>query len=375
MFVVTADQQLFAETTSRFLEASLPPSRIRQLARQADGVDPDLWRKGAELGWMSLLVPDHAGGGSLSENGLLDMIIVAAAFGRHAAPGPVLSASLVAAALGRWGTQRQQHEVLAPLLEGDEVAAWGGPAAPGQTPAPGVTARRKLSGWTLRGTVPFVESAEQARFLLVAADGSDGSAQFLIPMTAAGIKTEPLHGVDMTRRFARLRLQDVVVADDDRVGDVGSGMEHDAELLDTMAVLLAAEITGAMARAVAMTLQWAIDRYSFGRPLASYQVIKHRMADMTMHLEASEAVTARAAAAVGTTAPDARMWAWAAKAYAARYGPEVIQDCIQIHGGIGVTYEHDLHLFLRRATLDAQLYGTVRQSERRLAQLIDAGSK
>jgi alkylation response protein AidB-like acyl-CoA dehydrogenase len=126
-----------------------------------------------------------------------------------------------------------------------------------------------------------------------------------------------------------------------------------------------------MHRAFEMTLQWTFDRYSFGRPLASYQEIKHRIADLRMHLEACEAVAARAARAVGEQAPDASTWAAAAKAYAGRHGPELIQDCIQLHGGIGVTFEHDLHLFLRRAATDAQMYGTPAGASRRVAQLIE----
>ena len=142
-------------------------------------------------------------------------------------------------------------------------------------------------------------------------------------------------------------------------------------MLDLMAVLQSAEIVGAMERAFEMTLSWTFDRYSFGRPLASYQEIKHRVADLRTQLEASAAVGARAARAVGLQAADASPWACAAKAYTGKYGPELIQDCIQLHGGIGVTFEHDLHLYLRRAAVNAQLFGTPEQFNRRMALLTD----
>ena len=141
-------------------------------------------------------------------------------------------------------------------------------------------------------------------------------------------------------------------------------------MLDIAATVLLGEIVGTIERALAMTLDWTANRYSFGRPLASYQEIKHRVADMRTQLEASEAVAARAAFAVGTGRPDGREWVGAGMTYVGRYGPEVIQDCVQLHGGIGVTYDHDLHLFLRRATLDANLFGSPAEFAHRLGALV-----
>ena len=135
------------------------------------------------------------------------------------------------------------------------------------------------------------------------------------------------------------------------------------------AVLLAAESVGAMEAAFAMTVQWAFDRYSFGRPLASYQALKHRFADMKSWLEASHAISDAAAAAVSANAADAAELVSAAKAYIGEYGVELAQDCVQLHGGIGVTAEHDLHFFLRRITLDRTLYGTPGDHRQRLADM------
>jgi alkylation response protein AidB-like acyl-CoA dehydrogenase len=226
----------------------------------------------------------------------------------------------------------------------------------------------------LNGAVACVDAAADTHHLLVSAEMDRTITQYLVPMAAPGISLSAMEGLDLTRRFHRVTFTDVRVPVEARVGTAGQGGEQDAALRDVMAVLQAGEIAGAMQRAFEMTLAWTFDRYSFGRPLASYQEIKHRVADLRMHMEACEAVAARAARAVGERAPDASTWAAAAKAYAGRHGPEMIQDCIQLHGGIGVTFEHDLHLFLRRAVTDAQLYGTPEHASRRVAQLIGTES-
>jgi alkylation response protein AidB-like acyl-CoA dehydrogenase len=362
MFPLTEDQQLFEATTAQFLAARYPPETIRGLRDKVSVYDRATWSQGAQLGWTSLLVPEGDGGGSISGNGLLDLLIVAYHFGRRAAPGPLLVTNVVALALGRWGTPEQRQGPLADLLSGASCATWAGPAA-------GVRVTASGGDLVLDGALPCVESVADADFLLISGAGDLPAAQYLVPPATPGIRLSALEGLDLGRRFHRVMLDDVRLPAAARLGEPGLGAEQDAQLADVMAVLQAGEIAGACARAFEMTLQWTFDRYSFGRPLASYQEIKHRIADLRLQVEACEAVAARAAQAVGELAPDAGSWAAAAKAYTGRHGPEVIQDCIQLHGGIGVTFEHDLHLFLRRAATDAQLFGTPEHASRRVAQL------
>ena len=362
MFAETEDQQLFESATRRFLDAAYPIDRLRSLGDAETGFEASRWREAAQLGWTTLLVPEEAGGGSISANGLADLLIVTYQFGRHAAPGPLLGTNAVAAALGRWGSPDQHAGPLKELVAGDAVAAWGH----------GSTVVAAASGATvaLSGRVRRVESAADARYVLATAEEATGRAQFLVPLTSPGVELAPLRGIDLTRRFHDVTFHDVVLPVAARVGEPGTADEHDDHLLDLVAVMVLGEIVGAFDRAFDMTLDWTANRYSFGRPLNSYQEIKHRMADMRTHLEASEAVAARAAFAVGTGAADSRSWASAGMAFVGRHGPEAIQDCIQLHGGIGVTYAHDLHLFLRRATLDANLYGTPLDFIRRLGRLV-----
>jgi alkylation response protein AidB-like acyl-CoA dehydrogenase len=374
MFAETEDQRLFEHATNRFLETNYPIERVRALADEDTAFDPARWRQAAELGWTTLLVPEEAGGGSISGNGVADLLIVAFGFGRHAAPGPWLGTNAVAAALGRWGSPEQQAGPLKELLSGDAVAAWAHTSAPGPRGADGATAVATAGDGTvsLNGRADHVEAAADARYLLVTAVGPPGRTHYLVPLDAAGVHLAPRRGVDLTRRFFEVRLEGVTLPDAARVGAPGAADGHDADLLDLVAVLAAGEMVGTMDRAFGLTVEWTANRYSFGRPLNSYQEIKHRMADMRTQLEAGAAVAARAAHAVGTGAADGRSWACAAMSYTAKYGPELIQDCIQLHGGIGVTYDHDLHVFLRRATLDANLFGSHADFAERLGALVAA---
>jgi len=157
------------------------------------------------------------------------------------------------------------------------------------------------------------------------------------------------------------------------VGEVGGAAEQVEHQLQLALVILNAESVGAMQTAFDMTVEWAFDRYSFGRPLASYQELKHRFADMKTWLEASHAISDAAAEAVASGAPDAGQLVSVAKAYIGDYGSELMQDCVQIHGGIGVTYEHDLHLFLRRHTLDRALFGTPAEHRERITTIVEQG--
>jgi alkylation response protein AidB-like acyl-CoA dehydrogenase len=365
MFTLTADQKLFDTTTAQFLQSAYPPPRLREMASLATTFDETLWRKGTELGWVALLVPEDCGGGSISGNGLSDLIIVAYQFGRHAAPGPLFGTNLVAAALSRWGWDTHRDGELAQLLSGTATAAWAG------TIAAGVTAAASGDHIVINGELPCVEGAADATYLLLSAQDGRDCSYYLLDVGSEGVETTPLDGVDLSRRFYAVSLRDVRLPAGARVGEPDCAHTYDVTLVDYLATLCSAEIVGAMERCVTMTLGWLQDRYSFGRPLGSYQEIKHRMADMRTALEAGAAVTARAATAVGGGAADASQWASAACAYVSRVGPEVIQDCIQMHGGIGVTAEHDLHLFLRRAVVDAQGYGTAQDFTRRLVDLID----
>jgi alkylation response protein AidB-like acyl-CoA dehydrogenase len=229
----------------------------------------------------------------------------------------------------------------------------------------------EAGGLVLNGVKRPVEAAGSARHLLVTGrEPGGGLTQVLVPADAPGVAVTPLRTSDYGRRLAAVTFTDVRVPDIAVVGERGGAGAPSGQVerqLQIALVVACAESAGAMQAGFEMTLAWARDRYSFGRPLASYQALKHRCADMKTWLEASRAITGAAAAAVGERAPDAGELASAAKAYIGQYGPELMQECVQLHGGIGLTKEHDLHLYLRRITTNAMLYGTPAEHRARIA--------
>jgi alkylation response protein AidB-like acyl-CoA dehydrogenase len=366
--ILSSEQTLLRDTTARFLADRVPLSRLRQDRLDPAGFDSSYWRSGAEMGWTSLLVGEEHGGGSVSGRGAVDVALIAYEFGRHAAPGPLVDCNVVASALsGQEG--ELQRAVLADLMAGTAIAASSLGAAPWQDRAEATVRIRRDGGDVLiDGAVRPVESAGQAKHLLVTGMSESGMTQVLVSVTAPGITIAALKGLDVTRRFASITFDQVRVPARFLVGELGRADLQVAHQVQQAAVMLTAEAVGAMDAAFGMTVDWAFNRYTFGRALASYQALKHRFADMKSWLEASHAISDAAAEAVADRTDLAAETASAAKSYIGEQGPELTQECVQLHGGIGVTYEHDLHFFLRRATLDRLLYGTPAEHRRMLAR-------
>ena len=369
---LSSDQEFFRDTTLRFLGDQVPVGEVRRLREDPAGFDRGYWARGAELGWTSLLVDEAHGGGSISDHGLVDLTLVADAFGRRAAPGPLIPTNVVAAALSAAGGERA--EVLGELLSGAAVAAWA-LAEPGTRATfgdPRLEVAVDGGEVVLRGVKRPVEAAEQADHLLVTGRTGDGLTQVLVPRDTPGVSITPMRTLDLTRRFAVVTFDGARVPATAVVGEVGGAAEAVRHQVRVAHGLALAESVGAMQAGFDLTVEWAFDRYSFGRPLASYQALKHRFADMVTWLQASHAISDEAAQAVASAAPEAAELVSAAMAYVGHYGSELLQDCVQMHGGIGVTFEHDLHLFLRRHTVDRTLYGTPSQHRQRLTDLVEA---
>jgi alkylation response protein AidB-like acyl-CoA dehydrogenase len=298
LLAVSSDQEFFRETTERFLVEQAPPNEVRRLRGDSSGFDADYWRRGAELGWTSLLVSEDHGGGTISGAGLVDLSLVAYEFGRHASPGPLLPTNVVAGALS---ARDAQTEVLAGLLAGTEVAAW---CAPELAPAlgawaPTVDIRHDGAELVVHGAARPVESAGQAGHLLVTGRG-DGDGRHH-PGASPGVAPRGCRSSRCARRISpgasggHLRRRPGVKATrslgcrgglDGRRVAVPPGPRHPQR-----------RVGRAMQAAFDMTVEWAFDRYAFGRPLASYQALKHRFADMLTWLEASHAISDAACAA------------------------------------------------------------------------------
>jgi alkylation response protein AidB-like acyl-CoA dehydrogenase len=370
---LTADQKLFRATSKKFLDKETPLTKVRELSEGADGFDREWWGRGAELGWAAMLVPEEYGGGSVSGAGLLDLAIVAEEMGRLVAPGPLLATNVVIAGLVHAQDGPGHAEEIERLAAGDAVATWAvyEPGGGWQPAAAGVTARAKGDRYVLDGTKDRVEAAAQADLFLVTAQSDAGLTQFLVDATAPGVTVTRSPGLDIVRRFGEVRLDGVEVPQDAIVGTAETTAATIERQIQVALVLQCAETSGAIDRVLEFTVQWAFDRYSFGRPLASYQSLKHRFADMRVWLEACHATTGAAARAVQSQSADAAELVSVAKSYVGSRAVDIVQDCVQLHGGIGVTWEHDLHLYLRRVTVNRALYGTPEEHRRRIADLLE----
>jgi alkylation response protein AidB-like acyl-CoA dehydrogenase len=365
--VVDAEIDLFVATTRAFLDREMPIERVRQLHSQGLAYERDWWRRAAELGWTSLLVPEELGGGSVSSNGVADLALVAEHVGRSVAPGPLIPVSVVLAGLVDASNTAQHADLCAALIEGVIVAAWA-VDEPGEPfgAAPATVATVVPGGYRINGVKDRVEAGNGCDCFLVTANAEDGPRQFLVPADAPGVTVESTASIDLVRDFATVRFDSVVV---DSVAAIGNATET-AHLVARQTLvgqlLECAEMVGILDVVFSMTVAWARDRHSFGRPLASYQALKHRFADMKMQLEACRAVVATAAGDVGDRRPGAALTVSAAKAFVGEYSVAIVQDCVQLHGGIGVTWEHDLHVYLRRVELDRTLYGTTEEHQERV---------
>lgn len=358
--VDSPEKILFASTTQAFLQKEAPLRRVRELHAAGESFDPVWWRRAAELGWTALLVPEELGGGSVSGSGLEDLAMVAEQLGKTVAPGPLYPVSVVLAALAECGDPQSHTDTIESLISGETVASWA-VSEPGRGWAPldpSVTATPTDAGFRIAGTKDRVEAGCQSAVLLVVARCGGEVRQFLVPTDAPGVRIEPQQSVDLVKQYARVHFDGVVVGPS---AVVGSAIET-AALIDRQSqiaqVLQCAEVVGILQTVFDFTVQWALDRHTFGRPLASYQVLKHGFADMKMWLEACRATTAAAVADVAARSPKAGLSASIAKSYVGEMAVRVVQACVQMHGGIGVTWEHDLHLYLRRVTLYRSMFGT-----------------
>jgi alkylation response protein AidB-like acyl-CoA dehydrogenase len=370
---LTADQEFFSETTQKFLHDKATPADLRALRHDPVGYSDGYWRQGAELGWTSLLVSEDDGGGSISGQGLADLCLVAYQFGSNAAPGPLLATNVVAAALSLCGTAEQKAEVLGGILSGETVATWclTEPPPGGRLHEIMLTASPRDGGYVLNGSKMPVEAGGQADYYLVAARSQEGLIQLLVPRATPGVTVIPAESLDLTRRFAEVRFENALVPGSAVLGDpAGTGTDIERQL-QVANVIQLAEMVGAMNRAFDITMEWAFNRYSFGRPLASYQELKHRFADMKAWLEAGHAIADAAARHVQDGSSAAAEYTGAGKAYLGEYGVELVQDCVQMHGGIGVTFDHDMHLYLRRVVIDSITYGTVADHRQRVTSILE----
>ena len=353
---LTDEQTLFRDTAVSFIEAELPVSGTRELHDDPLGYDRSWLRKSAELGWFAMMVPEADGGGSVSGAGLLDAAIIAEQLGRFVQPGPFIPLNVVAAAIAADGSAAQREALLPAIVTGEQVVTWAFADSCGNWDAgAGLRARRDGDDLVISGSRGCVQDAVSADALLVAASLDGAPVQLLVPASAPGVSIRPLRALDLSRRFADVEFDAVRVGPGDVLGSGGTG-RLDAQLLNAI-VLTCADTIGAIDALFTMTVAYARQRIAFGRPIGSFQAIKHILADQALCLEACKAAAVAAATAVQSAAPDAAEVASMAAAYIGDVACDIAQECLQVHGGTGYAWEHDLHLYLRRVRSNSLLFG------------------
>ncbi len=359
-FTFSAEQDDFRQAVRTTLAAEAPSAYVRAMIDDPVGVTPALWETMAELGWLGVLVPESAGGLGL---GLLDLVVLQEELGALPFPGPFLSSAVLATlAAVRLGADDLLADLAAGRRRGTVALEEPGHGAP--LAAIAARATPATDGEVvLSGTKPLVLDGATADWALVVAVDETGLGTFLLDAPVG--KTVP--ALDVTRKVARLAL------DGRRARRVGPPGDHTAlwtRVLDDLSVALCAELVGTSQRALDLAVEYAKVRVQFDRPIATFQVIKHKAADMLHRLELARVGTHYAAWTSDVDDPERQKAAAMCKGFVAEAADFVTAECIQVHGGIGFTWDIDAHLLYRRAKQDDVLFGAQGYQRQRLADLI-----
>jgi alkylation response protein AidB-like acyl-CoA dehydrogenase len=357
-FGLTEEQQLLQETVRGFVAAECPPTRLRELFDAGTGHDPALWKGLSEMGIAGLTVPEELGGAGLE---LLELALVMEEAGAGALPGPIFSHALACLAIQLAGDDAQKRQWLPSLASGERIATLA-LSEPGDLWAP-EDFRVALAGGRLRGTKRHAPHAEIADLIVV---GTAGGGLALLESGASGLAIEDEGGIDHSRPIAALHL-DAAPAEALARSDAAVV----ARVRDAALVLLAADAFGAAWRLTQQTVEFAKSRQQFGMPIAQFQAVKHQLADMATRIEPTRGLFWFAAHAWDQEDPDTSRAAAIAKAHITDEACSVARAAVELHGGLGFTWECDVHLWLKRAMFDRTFCGTPEHHRARIAALGD----
>ena len=366
-FDLNDEQQAIKSTAREFLAARYKSERIRELAESERGFEQSDWDEMAELGWPGLALPEEWGGQGL---GIVDLAVLFEELGYALAPSPLFSNTIAGLALAFCGSDDQRERFLRPLATGEKRGApalWdaGSAATPGTFT---MEARPDGDGVVLNGEKVLVLDAGSANFFIVAtADGH----RHLVESSADGLTISAEPSIDLTRRLHSVRFDGVKVAPEDTLPAEEPDFNR---VFLRLCIALAAESTGIAQRTMEMAVEYAKDRKQFGRPIGSYQAVSHRCAQMLLETENSRSAVYGAAWAADADPESLPRAAFMAKAYASDAGWRVPNASIQVHGGIGFTWEHDLHFFLKRGKANASMFGDARWHRDHVADIVLASA-
>jgi alkylation response protein AidB-like acyl-CoA dehydrogenase len=349
-FGFTDEQELLRSEVRKFLDESCPLEQVRKITENGSGpgFSPDLWRHIAELGWLGLTIPELHGGAGL---GWVDLVVVLEETGRSLFPSPLVSTTLAAHAIRRFGSARQQAAWLPALADGSAIGTVAlleedGAPAPEGVHLAGRAAGKSL---TLTGEKLFVGDAAAADLIVVAfrKGKSKETGLVVVERGTKGFTAKDLPGIDLTKRLGRVSL-DAVKVGRDAVLPKGNAAAI-SHLLDVGALAVTAEAVGAAEAALRLTVDYTKQRIQFGRPIATFQAVKHPLAEAYVDTQSFQSLVYYAAWCVDQGHKDLPLAVSRAKAYASEALPKLGIDVIQLHGGIGYTWEYDAHLYLKRA--------------------------
>ena len=363
-FGFSEEQEMLRDATRRFLDNECPSSFVRKMMEDDSAHATEMWKKVAEQGWPAILIDEAHGGVGGS---FLDMVVILEEMGRSLLPGPFLATALLGTpAILAGGSDEQKNAILPGVAAGETVLSLALAEKSGRYDAGGVAlaATPKGEDFLLSGEKFFVPDAHVADQIVVVArtgqgaTAEDGISLFVVDAKAPGVTVTQLKTVDMTRRQCHVAFQDVAVPAAQVLGQVGAGWPIVQRTLDQAVAGLCAEMVGTGQQALDMAVAYAKERVQFGKPIGSFQAVKHKCVDMMVQVENARSLTYYAAWTVDENVPEARQAVPMAKAYCSDMCKSVTSEAIQVHGGIGFTWEHDMHLFYRRGLASEAAFGS-----------------
>jgi alkylation response protein AidB-like acyl-CoA dehydrogenase len=355
-FGFSDEQEMLRQTARDFLAENCPTTFVRQMMEDDQGYAPALWKKMADLGWLGLAFPEAYGGQGL---GFVDLTVILEEMGAALLPSPFFSTVILAGqTILIGGSEAQKHAYLPKIADGSLLATLAMTEPSGRFDAEGISEMQAVSegdGFQLSGTKLFVLDAHVSDLLLVAArtkdagDKSFGVSLFLVEANTPGISVTLLKTMDQTRKQCEVVFDQVSVGRDRLLGHLDMGWPILQKVLTLATAALCAEMAGGAQRVLEMSVSYAKERVQFGRPIGSFQAIKHKCAEMMLQVESAKSAAYYAAWAVDEDVPEVPLAVSMAKAYCSDAYRYTAGEGIQVHGGIGFTWEHDMHLYFKRA--------------------------
>jgi len=376
-FTFTEEQEELRRAARGFLDDHSSPEKVRAAMQDERGYDADTWRRvGAELGWPSVIIPEAYGGIGLT---YVELVALMEEMGRTLLCSPFFSTVCLAGnALLAAGTEEQKQEHLPAIAAGEKTATVAYTESNGRWDAFAVqaVARRDGEEFVLSGTKTFVVDGHTSDLLVIAArtegsSGEGGISLFVVPADTPGIERRALPTMDQTRRQAEIGLDEVRVPAASLMGEEGEGWKPLSHALDLATIALSAEQVGGAERVLDMTVEYAKERKQFGRPIGSFQAIKHKCADMMVLVESARSASYYAGYAASVGDPEMPVLAALAKAYCSDAYFRCAAESVQIHGGVGFTWEYDVHLYFKRAKSTETLLGDAAYHRELVAQRIN----